>query len=103
MADDKKIFFAGYSKPAGRSGNLYVKRNNGCWHINAGVDARGHDPGFGVVYDVADGTPESNEHDAFVKQTAGVQQFIIDELGATRQSCDRVFEEIWNYIRQETI
>jgi len=103
MADDKKTFFEGYSKLAGRSGDLYVKRNNGCWHINAGVDAMGHAPGVGVVYDLMDGTPEANEYDEFIKQTARVQQFIIDELGATRQSCDNVFEEIWNYIRQETI
>lgn len=100
MGDNQKTFFTGYAKHAGRSGDLYVKRNNGGWHINAGVNAMGHDPGFGVVYDLMDGTPESKEYDAFVKQTAGVQKFIIDELGATRQSCDQVFKEIWNYIRQ---
>ena len=103
MVTEKKTFFKGYSKLARRSGDLYVKRNNGYWHINAGVDANGHDPGFGVVYDVVDGTPESNEYDKFINQTARVQQFIIDELGATRQVCDNLFEEIWNYIRQETI
>ncbi len=100
MGDNQKIFFTGYAKLAGRTGDLYVKRNNGGWHINAGVDAMGHDPGFGVVYDLMDGTPESNEYAEFLKQTARVQQFIIDELGATRQLCDNVFEEIWNYIRQ---
>ena len=100
MGDNQKNFFTGYAKLAGRSGDLYVKRNDGCWHINAGVDAMGHNPGFGVFYDVMDGTPESNEYDAFVKHTANVQQFIMEELGATRQYCDSIFKNIWNYIQQ---
>lgn len=103
MNSNKKVFFSGYSELAGRSGDLYVKRNNGCWHINAGVDASGHDTGFGVVFDVVDNTPESNIYDEFFRQTARVQQFIINELGATQQSCNNIFKEIWNYIQQETI
>ena len=102
MDTNKKVFFSGYSQLARRSGDLYVKRNNGCWHINAGVYAMGHNPGFGVVYDVVDGTPESIKFDEFLKQTASVQQFIINELGATQHSCDKVFEAIWNYIQQKT-
>lgn len=96
-----KVFFCGYSVLSGRSGDLYVKRKSDCWHINAGVNSLGHDPGFGVVYDVVDGSPESKFFEEFLNKTASVQQFIINELGATQQSCDKAFDEIWCYIRQK--
>ena len=100
MENKEKRFFAGYCESAGRGGDLYVVRKDNCWQLNAGVNACGHDPGFGVVYAVVDGSPESEQFEAFFQKTASVQNFIIRELGATQQTCDQVFEEIWNYIRQ---
>ena len=103
MEANKRVFSTGYSQLAGRPGDLYVMRNSNCWHINAGVYSCGHNPGFGVVFDVVDGTPECDSCEEFFKQTASVQQFIINELGATQQSCNRVFEEIWDYIQQKNV
>lgn len=97
----KRVFFTGYSQLAGRPGDLYVMRKNNCWHINAGVDSCGHNPGFGVDFDVVDGTPESVSFEEFFEQTARVQRFVINELGATQQSCNGIFEEIWGYMQQK--
>ena len=99
METKEKVFFTGYSKLAKRPGDLYVKRNNNCWHINAGVNSMGHDPGFGVTFDIVDGTPESKKFEEFFKKTTEIQKFLVNELGETQQSCNKVFEEIWNYIQ----
>lgn len=103
MDTNKKVFYSRYSAYAKRIGDLYIKRCDGYWNINAGVDPFGHDPGYGVAYDVADGTPESNQYDEFYKKTAEVQRFIIHEFGVTRESCDEIFKEIWNYIQKDKL
>ncbi len=41
--DQKQYFYRGYSKTAGRLGDLYVLRQENRWHINAGVNASGHE------------------------------------------------------------
>lgn len=94
----KKYFFTGYNKLAKRAGDLYVCRENDRWQINAGVDSCGHDPGFGVVSYIVDGSAESLDHAAFCKETASCQSFIVDELEATPEECKEVFEKIWEYI-----
>ena len=94
-------FFCGYCEMAGRAGDLHVTRNNGEWFINAGVNALGHDPGFGVYHHIADGAAESKNFDAFLKETAHVQKFIMNELGATQTTCDKIFVQIWDYIQQD--
>ena len=103
MDTNKRMFFTGYSELAKRPGDLYVKRNNDRWHINAGVCSTGHDPGFGIVFDIVDGTHESKEIEEFFKKTAKIQKFLVEELGATWQSSHKVFEEIWDYIQQKNI
>ena len=52
--DQKRYFYRGYSETAGRHGDLYVLRQENRWHINAGVDSYGHNPGFGVWCDITD-------------------------------------------------
>lgn len=95
-----KVFYCGYCALAKRPGDLYVKRTNNCWEINAGVNSMGFSPGFGVVTDIADDSPAYENFEEFIKKTASEQQFIIKELGATQQEAKKIFVEIWDYIHQ---
>lgn len=98
--NDKKYFYEGYSKSAGRGGDLYVLRKDNCWQLNAGVNSWGHDPGFGVTYDVSCDSEEFNSFEQFLKKTDTVQQFIKNELGAENDICNETFIKIWDYIHQ---
>ena len=97
---DKKYFYEGHSQTDGRVGDLYVLRKDNCWHINAGVYCCGHNPGYGVWYDVRCDSKEFYDFEQFLQKTERVQQFIKSELGADSNTCDEIFGEIWNYIHQ---
>lgn len=98
--DQKCYFFCGHSQSAGRQGDLYVLRKRNCWHINAGVDSYGHNPGFGVCCDVMDGSEEMVDYEQFLQKACGIQEFMIAEFRADAETCRKVFLEIWQYIHQ---
>ncbi len=96
----RKYFYRGFSRSAGRGGDLYVLRKNDGWHLNAGVSCWGHDPGFGVYYNVSRNSEEFNDYEQFLKKTDELQRFIKSELGAEDDVCSETFREIWDYIHQ---
>ena len=96
--NDKKYLYEGYFQAAGRRGNLYVLKKGNCWHLNAGVNSWGHDPGFGVFYDVSCDSEEFNAFEQFLEKTDRIQQFIKSELGAEDDVCNEIFKKIWDYI-----
>lgn len=100
--DQKQYFYRGYSKTAGRQGDLYILRKRNCWHINAGVNSCGHDPGFGVWCDVMDDSEEMGDFTLFLQKTAEIQEFMKVEFPMDAETCRKVFLEIWQYIQCNT-
>ena len=98
--DQKRYFYRGFSKTAGRQGDLYVLRKENLWHINAGVYASGHTPGFGVWCDIVDDAEETAEFGPFLQKTAEIREFMTEEFRADAEICRKVFLEIWQYIYQ---
>lgn len=98
--DQKQYFYRGHSETAGRQGHLYVLRKRNCWHINAGVYASGHNPGFGVWCDVMDDSEEMADFALFLQKAKDIQEFMMLEFHADTETCRKVFLEIWQYIRQ---
>lgn len=98
--DQKQYFYRGYSQTAGRQGDLYVLRQENRWHINAGVDSCGHDPGFGACCDVMDGSDEMADFELFLQKVTAVQKFMTAEFHADAEACRQLFLEIWQYIHR---
>ncbi len=98
--NQKQYFYRGYSQTAGRQGDLYVLRQEKRWHINAGVCASGHNPGFGAWCDVLDDSGEMADFALFLQKVTDIQKFMTTEFHADAETCLRVFLEIWQYIHQ---
>ena len=98
--DQKRYFYRGYSKTAGRHGDLYVLRQENRWHINVGVYASGHAPGFGVWCDIMDDAEEMADFELFLQKATDIQKFMTAEFHADAEICRKIFLEIWQYIHQ---
>lgn len=98
--NQKRYFYRGFSKTAGRQGDLYILRKKNCWHINAGVSASGHNPGFGVCCDIMDNSGEMADFALFLQKVTDTQKFMTEEFRADTETCRKVFLEIWQYIHQ---
>ena len=98
--EQKQYFYRGFSETARRQGDLYVLRKDNCWHINAGIDSYGHNPGFGVCCDVMDDTEEMADFELFLQKATDIQKFMTAEFHADAEICRKVFLEIWQYIHQ---
>ena len=96
--EQKQIFYRGYSQTAGRQGDLYVSRKRNCWHINAGVNSSGHDPGFGVCCDIPDDAEEMADFERFLQKAADIREFMLLEFHADTETCRKVFLKIWQYL-----
>ncbi len=98
--NQKRYFYRGFSKTAGRQGDLYILRKKNCWHINAGVDSCGHDPGVGVWCDIMDDAEEMADFELFLQKVTDIREFMIIEFHTDAETCRKVFLEIWQYIHQ---
>ena len=98
--DQKLYFFRGYSATTGRQGDLYVLRKGNRWHINAGVYASGHDPGFGDYCEVLDDSEEMTDFALFLQKAQYVQKFMEYEFCADAETCRKVLLEVYQYIHQ---
>lgn len=98
--DQKCYFFCGHSQSAGRQGDLYVLRKRNYWHINAGVDSYGHDPGFGVCCDVMDDSEEMADFELLLQKTVAIREFMMAEFHVDAETHRKIFLEIWQYIHQ---
>lgn len=98
--EQKHTFYRGHSETAGRQGDLYVLRKCNRWHINAGVDSCGHDPGFGVWCDIMDDAEEMSDFELFLQKATDIQKFMTAEFHADAEIFRKVFLEIWQYIHQ---